>query len=220
MRLEGITKVFRSGDQDITALRGIDVEIAAGEFLAVMGPSGSGKSTLLSLLGCLDQPTSGRYALGGHTVTGLPDPDLARIRNRTIGFIFQGFHLVPDLTVVENVELPLLYEASGRDRRQRAVAALNAVSPGVPAWQRAAHLSAGEQQRVAIARAVVLNPPIILADEPTGSLDAVNGNAILRLLSMLHREGRTVIVVTHNPLVARCALRSLRLEEGVLGEAA
>jgi putative ABC transport system ATP-binding protein len=220
VQLESVSRVFRSGELEVTALRDIDLQIHAGEFIAVIGPSGVGKSTLLNIIGCLDRPTSGRYFLQGLDATDLADAALAKIRNQTVSFVFQSFNLIPELTALENVELPLLYRARHRSSRALASSVLESIAPGIRAEQPAGLLSAGEQQRVAIARAVVANPRIILADEPTGSLDPANGATILRHLLSLHQRGATVILATHDPAVAQIAGRSFRLARGTRDRAA
>ena len=220
IRLESVSRVFRSGELEVTALRDIDLQIDAGEFIAVIGPSGAGKSTLLNIIGGLDRPTSGRYLLQDRVATNIPDAELARIRNRVMGFVFQSFNLIPELTALENVELPLLYRRHYPFSRVRAASVLKSIAPGIRGEQPAALLSAGEQQRVAIARAIVANPVIILADEPTGSLDPANSVTILRHLSLLHQRGATVILATHDPAIAQIAGRSFRLAQGTRERAA
>jgi putative ABC transport system ATP-binding protein len=213
--LQGLCRVYTRGASRIVALDGVSLSLRAGEFLAVMGPSGSGKTTLLSLLGCLDRPTQGRYLLSGTDVGSLDDVSLSRLRNRSIGFVFQSFHLIPELTVIENVATPLLYSGAPLATwRPRALASLEHVGLAQRADHKPGELSGGEAQRAAIARALVMEPRMILADEPTGNLDSATGAAIAGLLVNLHREGRTVVLVTHNEALAERAERLIRLCDG------
>jgi putative ABC transport system ATP-binding protein len=213
---EHLTRTYRMGNTEVNALRGVDVQIAAGEFVALMGASGSGKSTLLHLLGCLDTPTDGVYRLEGEDVSRLSHRARAHIRNRRIGFVFQSFNLLARVSAVDNVVLPLLYRGRDKDVLRRASEALAHVGLADRAAHRPQEMSGGERQRVAIARALAADPAIILADEPTGNLDSQTGEAILRLLADLHAEGRTIILVTHDDHVAHYAGRVLRMKDGLL----
>jgi putative ABC transport system ATP-binding protein len=213
--LHGVTKVYPRGAVSVRALAGVTLDIREGEFVAIMGPSGSGKSTLLSLLGCLDRPTDGEYWLDGEPVAGLDDAALSRIRNRRIGFVFQSFHLIPELSVLENVQTPLLYGGVlPSDWGDRAERCLQRVGIAHRATHRPSELSGGEAQRAAIARALVMEPRVLLADEPTGNLDTATGEEIAGLLHDLHGEGRTIILVTHNDALAAQAQRTIRLRDG------
>jgi putative ABC transport system ATP-binding protein len=213
--LRSVSKIYARGSSTVVALDAVSLEIRKGELLAVMGPSGSGKSTLLSLLGCLDRPTSGEYWLDGVSVGTLDDARVSRVRNQRIGFVFQSFHLIPQLTVVENVETPLLYgDVPPAHWRPRALACLERVGLSGRADHRPTELSGGEAQRAAIARALVTEPRILLADEPTGNLDSVTGDEIAGLLAHLHTEGRTIVLVTHNESLGRRAERTIRLKDG------
>lgn len=220
VRLESVTKVFRTGSVETHALRELDLEIRTGEYLAVAGPSGCGKSTLLSILGLLDTPSRGQYYLSDRSVTSLGPDDQARIRGRKIGFVFQSFNLIGDLTAYENVELPLTYrDIPEGERRDRAWAALGRVGMGDRVDHYPSQLSGGQQQRVAVARAIAGEPLLLLADEPTGNLDSVNGDAVMNLLAELHAEGATIIMVTHDPRYAHHAERTLHLLDGrIIGE--
>jgi putative ABC transport system ATP-binding protein len=204
------------GTMEVYALRGVDLHVAAGEFVALMGASGSGKSTLMHLLGCLDTPTEGRYCLEGQDVSTFSNGARSRVRNARIGFVFQSFNLLPRLNALENVILPLLYQGRARSTRQRASEALEQVGLAGRAGHRPTELSGGERQRVAIARALVTDPAIILADEPTGNLDSATGQEVLGLLAELHAEGRTLLVVTHDAGVAARAQRTLHMLDGQL----
>ena len=214
--LAGITKVFYTDDLETHALDGIHLDVAKGEFLSISGPSGCGKSTLLALLGLLDTPTEGKYLLDSQDVTGLTPAARARTRNERIGFIFQAFNLIGDLTVLQNVELPLTYRASmpADERRKAAVAALERVGMSHRVNHHPSQLSGGQQQRVAVARALAGRPSILLADEPTGNLDSRNGEAVMNLLRELHREGSTICMVTHDPRYADYADRRVQLFDG------
>ena len=215
IRLENLQKAYPTSAGAIYALRDITLRVEEGEFLAVVGQSGSGKSTLMNILGCLDTPTSGRYWLREEEVSRLSDDEQSVIRGRTIGFVFQGFHLIPGLDALENVELPLLYRGMGRDERRRLAAdSLEQVGLGNRLHHRPGEMSGGQQQRVAIARAIAAKPPIILADEPTGNLDSRSGREVMALLHALHREGHTVILITHDPAIASEANRRICIHDG------
>jgi putative ABC transport system ATP-binding protein len=215
LKLEGVTKVFYTDEVETHALSGVHMEIARGEYVSIAGPSGCGKSTLLSILGLLDSPTEGEYLLNGRPVADLPVSERARVRNREIGFIFQSFNLIGDLTVFENVELPLTYRGMRTaDRKQRVESALERVGMAHRAKHLPSQLSGGQQQRVAVARAVAGEPLILLADEPTGNLDSKSGEAVMDLLRELHMSGATICMVTHDPRYARHAERSIHLFDG------
>ncbi|HEU0012405.1 MAG TPA: ABC transporter ATP-binding protein [Longimicrobium sp.] len=211
----GLEKHYDLGAETVRALRGVDLEIHRNEYVAIMGPSGSGKSTFMNLIGCLDTPSGGEYVLNGHPVAGMSDNELARVRNREIGFVFQTFNLLPRSTALENVELPLVYAGLGKgERRRRAREALEHVGLGDRMDHRPNQLSGGQRQRVAIARALVTRPSIILADEPTGNLDSVTSEEIMGLFARLHDEGQTIIMVTHEPDIASHAERVVTLRDG------
>jgi len=217
IRVDNVTKVYRMGNIEVHALRGVSFEIAEGEWVAIMGPSGSGKSTLMNVIGCLDQPTAGRYWLAGTDVSTLNDNQLADIRGRRIGFVFQQFNLLARSTALRNVELPLVYAGNGVNRRKRAMEALESVGLADRMHHRPNEMSGGQQQRVAIARALVNNPSIILADEPTGNLDSKTGQEIVGLFRKLHEERNiTVIFVTHDPELAKQVPRRIMIRDGLV----
>jgi putative ABC transport system ATP-binding protein len=219
IELKSITRTYQVGDSVVHALNALDLLVPEGEYVTVMGPSGSGKSTLLNLLGCLDRPTSGSYYLDGQDVAGLDEIELSKIRRHKIGFVFQSFHLVPRLSAEENVELPMVFAGiERRDRRDRAAKALEAVGLSGRAGHRPDQLSGGERQRVAIARSVVMEPKILLADEPTGNLDSVAGADVINLLESMNGDGLTLVVVTHDPGIGDRAPRGIRLADGALAE--
>jgi len=217
--IRSLRREYRRADGTllVAALQGVDITIEAGEYVCIMGQSGSGKSTLMNLLGCLDRPTHGTYRLAGDDVSTLDDTALSMIRGRRIGFIFQSFNLIPELTIVENVEVPLFYQGVPHaERRRRAVGVLERTGLGDRLEHRPNQLSGGQQQRVAIARALVGDPSLLLADEPTGNLDSATGEAILQLLEQLHEEGRTIVMVTHDPEMANRCQRVIRLKDGLV----
>jgi len=214
--LENVTKVYKMGALEVPALKGVSLRVEEGEFVAIMGASGSGKTTLMNLVGCLDVPSSGRYVLDGVDIATLNDDQLAAIRNRKIGFVFQSFNLIPRSSALHNVEMPLIYAGRVAQRRERAFAALEAVGLGERARHQPTELSGGQQQRVAIARALVTDPAILLADEPTGNLDSESSQDIMRLLSELNRQGRTIVLITHEPDIASWARRTVRLRDGLV----
>jgi len=219
IRLENVTRVYPMGRAQVQALAGVSLDIAEGSFVALMGPSGSGKSTLLHILGLLDRPTSGRYLLFGQDVGTLDEQARTRLRRESIGFVFQFFHLLPRLSALANVELPMLFAGIPKAlRRKRATAALEAVGLGERALHRPDQLSGGERQRVAIARAVVMGPRLLLADEPTGNLDRASAREVMELVVGLHRKGLTVVLVTHDPDIAAYAQRVVRMADGRLVE--
>jgi len=215
--LRGVTRVYRTGRLEVAALRGVDLDVWPGDFLAIVGPSGSGKTTLMNIIGCLDRPTSGSYLLGGTPVEELGDDDLARVRGRAIGFVFQSFNLLPRTSALENVETPLLYQGVGRrERRLRAAAALERLGLGDRLLHEPSELSGGQQQRVAIARALVTEPALILADEPTGNLDSASGADVIGLLHELNAAGTTIVLITHDADIAAQARRQVHVRDGLL----
>ena len=217
IEIEQVTKLYRMGEEVIHALRGVGLRIHRNEYLAIMGPSGSGKSTLMNMLGCLDTPTAGRYDFSGKNVAHMDDDELAEIRNREIGFVFQTFNLLPRSDALHNVELPFIYAGVHKhERRERALRALDHVGLGQRVHHKPNELSGGQRQRVAIARALVNNPSIILADEPTGNLDSRTGEEIMALFEELYRQGNTIIVVTHEEDIAHHARRIVRLRDGLI----
>ena len=220
IKFENVWKIYKLGTVEVAALRGLSIEITRGEHLAMMGPSGSGKSTFLHLAGALDRPTRGRVLIEGRDPSKLNDDELSKLRNRYIGFVFQTFNLIPRLTALENVMLPLVVRGvNGSERRKRAIESLEQVGLGDRINHRPTELSGGEQQRVAIARAIVTRPRIVLADEPTGNLDSASAKEIVKVLSRLNRElGITLVVVTHDPEVASAAKRMVRIRDGVIHE--
>ena len=219
IRMRGIRKVYSMGRVQVEALRGVDLDIGANEYVAVVGPSGSGKSTLMNIIGCLDTPTSGEYVLSGETVAGLDRNRLAEIRNRRVGFVFQNFNLLPYATALENVELPLLFAGvPTAERRARAEEMLRRVDLADRVDHKPTELSGGQMQRVAIARALVNKPAIVLADEPTGNLDSASGKAIVSLFAELHAAGQTIVMITHDQAVARLASRVVQIRDGLVVE--
>jgi putative ABC transport system ATP-binding protein len=215
IRTYNLWKTYIMGDQEINAVSGVDIEIKKGEYCAIMGPSGSGKSTLMNLIGCLDTPTSGQYYINGNLVSEMTDDELARIRNKEIGFVFQTFNLLPRATSLHNVELPLIYSGISSEKRiEMAKAAMRAVDLEARMYHKPNELSGGQRQRVAVARALVNNPSILLADEPTGNLDTATGNEIMALFERLHQQGNTIILVTHEHDIALHAWRVIHIRDG------
>jgi putative ABC transport system ATP-binding protein len=217
LELENITKVYKAGQTEVPALRGISCRIESGEMVSIIGPSGSGKSTLMNIIGCLDKPSSGKYRLDGIEVDKLNDNQLAEIRNKKIGFVFQSFNLLPRTTALANVELPLIYSGVS-NRRQRALQVLESVGLAHRVTHRPSELAGGEQQRVAIARALVNNPSLILADEPTGNLDTRTSQEIMAIFKKLNEEGMTIVLVTHEPDIAAYTQRTIKLRDGQIEE--
>ena len=219
IRMRGIRKVYSMGRVEVEALRGVDFDVQANEYVAVVGPSGSGKSTLMNILGCLDTPSSGEYVLSGEAIAGLDRNRLAEIRNKHVGFVFQNFNLLPYATALENVELPLLFAGvSDKDRRERASAMLERVGLADRLDHKPTELSGGQMQRVAIARALVNRPAMVLADEPTGNLDSASGKAIVELFNELHGNGQTIVIITHDQGVAKLASRVVQIRDGQIVE--
>ncbi len=217
IQISNMCKTYQMGENFIYALNNVSLHIYKHEFVAIVGPSGSGKSTLMNMLGCLDVPTTGNYVLDGNEVSKLNDSQLAEIRNKKIGFIFQGFNLLKKLTAIENVELPLIYQGVGhKERHKRSVEALELVGLGDRVHHTPNELSGGQQQRVAIARALVSNPPLILADEPTGNLDTKSGTEIMKTLNELHQKGNTIVLITHDNNIAAQAQRIVKIQDGMI----
>lgn len=217
IRIKGIKKIYKVGNQEVRALNGVDIQINKNEYVAIMGPSGSGKSTMMNILGCLDSPSEGEYILNGTDVSKMDDNDLAVIRNKEIGFIFQSFNLLPRYTALDNVALPLIYSGESREKREeRAKVALENVDLKDRMHHKPNELSGGQRQRVAVARALVNNPSIILADEPTGNLDTKTSIDIMKLFEEIHEQGNTVILVTHEEDIAKHAKRIIRLRDGII----
>jgi putative ABC transport system ATP-binding protein len=217
IELRGITRIYSTGRLEVAALRGVDLDVWTGDFLAIVGPSGSGKSTMMNIIGCLDRPTGGSYRLGGTPIEELSDDDLARVRGRAIGFVFQSFNLLPRTSALENVATPLLYQGVGRkERHERAKSALQRLGLGDRLDHEPSELSGGQQQRVAIARALVTEPALLLADEPTGNLDSQSGADVIELLHELNDAGTTIVLITHDSEVAEHARRQVHVRDGLL----
>ncbi|MEE8402278.1 MAG: ABC transporter ATP-binding protein [Candidatus Hydrothermarchaeaceae archaeon] len=217
IQLEDVTKVYQMGEVDVHALRGVDLSIHEGEFVSIMGPSGSGKSTMLHIVGCLDRPDSGRVFLEGADISRLTDSELARVRGKKIGFVFQFFNLYPTLNTLENVELPMMILNAGKEeRRKKAKKLLESIGMGDRMYHLPSQLSGGQRQRVAIARALANDPAVILADEPTGNLDSKSGGAVLKIFKELNEEGRTVVVVTHETSIAESAAKIVKMKDGLV----
>ena len=215
IKLENVWKVYKMGDVEVNALQGLDLDVRQGEFVAIMGPSGSGKSTAVNMIGCLDVPTKGKIFLDGHDISTLSESDLAQIRGKKIGFIFQQFNLIPTLTALENVALPMIFQGVARDERlEKARKVLDMVDLGERMDHKPTELSGGQQQRVAIARSLVNEPEVILADEPTGNLDSKTGAMVMDFLKKLNKEGRTIVMVTHDAEIAKNAQRTETLKDG------
>jgi len=219
IKISNLSKVYKMGENEVHALNHVNLNIKEHEFVSIIGPSGSGKSTLMNMLGCLDVPSSGEYILDGKEIKQMSDDELAKIRNDKIGFVFQGFNLLPKLTALENVELPLIYQGvSAKERRERAKVALEKVGLGERIDHKPTELSGGQQQRVAVARALITNPPLILADEPTGNLDSSSGKEIMEIFHKLNENGNTIVLITHDNGVAAQAQRMIRIQDGKLTE--
>lgn len=217
VEIKDVCKIYNPGENEVRALNHVSLTIGEGEFVAIIGQSGSGKSTLMNMLGCLDTPTSGKYFLHGQDVSHMTDDEQSDVRNREIGFIFQGFNLIPSLTALENVELPLIYRGVSKKERERlANSALNSVGLEKRKTHKPNEMSGGQQQRVAIARAIAQAPPILLADEPTGNLDTASTKEIIRIIKRLYHEGRTVIIITHDPGIAKQAKRIITISDGMI----
>ena len=215
LSMKGINKIYEMGENSLHVLHDVDFEVHEGEFVSILGPSGSGKSTLMNIIGCLDVATSGTYILNGKDIGKMKDKELSRVRNKDIGFVFQQFQLLPRMTVIDNVVLPLIYaRVSGKERKARAMVLLNKVGLGDKIANRPKQLSGGQQQRVAIARAMVTDPAILLADEPTGALDQATGMQIIELFKQLNKEGKTIIMITHDPKIAKQAKRIVHILDG------